>query len=709
MSYMKIVAFALCLAVSPAFADIPAWPEPTRESRPWVYNWWMGSAVDEEGLEFQCRELADKGFGGFHVIPIYGAKKGYEKKWRKLLSPEWAEAWNTAARLAAAHGLGIDLTMGSGWCFGGPWIDRAHAASSGMKVKRAGLGGEGFMLDPFDPEAMKVHVAQFEALFGKGGTAARPRAFYHDSYEYFQAKPKDGGADVDGALLDCFRVWTDWCRGNGYISRNEAHGAPANWLDFYALADIPETEMFGKGDRDILVSKFASSAAHVKGTRLVSAESCTWIDEHFCERPAEIKEFLDRLFLAGVNHVFYHGCCYSPTDAVWPGWCFYASLEMNPRNPIWREVGALNAYIARCQSLFQAWTPDNDLALLWDPSPFRAKHPGKVVKMSIHNRAEWFYGEKIGKAAERLYSAGYAFDYVSPRMVKDGLAEKYAALIDPEEDDVLGADARRLEEIAKGVRRMPFDTGSGLLATRWKKDGETAYFVVNTGVAARAVSAAGRRFAAMDPLTGWTGMRREVRLHPGHSAFLIGDGFSSSPVGAAAKEPSERTPVAGPWRVSPVCGGPRLPAPWVTSDLAGWEGRDEFFSGTMLYSAVFDYAGGGARAALSLGVVKEIARVRLNGRDLGVRFMPPYEFPVPDGLLKARGNVLEVEVTNLGANRLRWNDINKVDWRYFCDINFIGIGYKPFDASKWKPLESGLIGPVEISAVDSRLQFGGAL
>ena len=35
--------------------------------------------------------------------------------------------------------------------------------------------------------------------------------------------------------------------------------------------------MFGKNDRDILISKFASSAAHVKGTKLVSAEICTWI------------------------------------------------------------------------------------------------------------------------------------------------------------------------------------------------------------------------------------------------------------------------------------------------------------------------------------------------------------------------------------------------------------------------------------------------
>ena len=664
-----------------------SWPEPTREMKPWVYNWWMGSAVDAAGLEYQCRELAEKGFGGFHVIPIYGANgpgKCYRSQWKTLLEPEWIGAWNDAAWRAKKHGLGIDLTMGSGWCFGGPWIDKAHAASSGMKVKRAGLGGQGYMLDPFDPEAMKIHIAQFDKFFGKNGVAARPRAFYHDSYEYYGARPKDG-CDVDESLLACFKVWTDWCRDNGYLTRNEAHGAPANWLDFYALADIPETEMFGKGDRDILISKFASSAAHVKGTTLVSAESCTWIDEHFHESPSEIKMFLDRLFLSGVNHVFYHGCCYSPVDAVWPGWCFYASLEMNPRNPIWREMGALNAYVTRCQSLFQTWTPDNDVAVVWDPSPYRAKHPGETKNMSIHNRAEWFYGEQIGKVAKELYEAGYAFDYVSPRMVKEGLAaKKYAVVVDP---------ARY--SAPSGVRKMPFNASSGLLATRWKKEGSTGYFVVNTGAVARAVSAGGAPFGVMDPLTGEIAAERReaVDVAPGHSLFIVGDGFAVSEAGRA-KEFKIARKITEPWTLSPICGGPKLPAQRTLDALAGWETFDEFFSGTMLYRTAFDFAS--RPAVLSLGDVREIARVRLNGRDLGVKFMAPYEFTIPEGVFKDKGNVLEIEVTNLGANRIRWNDINKVDWKYFTDIGMVGVDYKKLDASKWPVKKSGLLGPVEI-------------
>ena len=677
-----------------------AWPEPTREMKPWVYNWWMGSAVDSAGLEYQCRELAEKGFGGFHVIPIYGANgpdNRYRARWKELLSPEWVGAWNIAAWKAESFGLGIDLTMGSGWCFGGPWIDKDHAASSGMKVKRAGLGGAGFMIDPFDPEAMKIHIAAFERFFGKKGSAARPRAFYHDSYEYYGAEPKNG-QDIDEAQLACFKVWTDWCRENGYITRNEAHGAPSNWLDFYALADIPETEMFAKGDRDILVSKFASSAAHVKGTKLVSAESCTWIDEHFCERPAEIKAFLDRLFLSGVNHVFYHGCCYSPVDAAWPGWCFYASLEMNPRNPIWREMGALNAYVTRCQSLFQTWTPDNDLAVLWDPKSFRDKHKGKVENMNIHNRSGWFYGEPIGKVAKELYEAGFSFDYVSPRMVESGLAKKYAVVVDPAE--YLKAETQSRREMVKGARAMPFDAASGLLATRWRKDGATAYFVVNTGSVARVVSAADE-FTAADPLSGVIAKTRAAEILPLHSIFAIGDGFSVQSANPPIKQSNNQTikqpnNVPGPWKVSAVCGGPKLPEPRTLDALAGWETFDEFFSGTMMYRTSFDADAKSGNRTISLGEVREIARVRLNGRDLGVKFMPPYDFVIPEGVLKEKGNELEVEVTNLGANRLRWNDLNKVDWKYFSDINMVDINYKKFDASQWKPIPSGLLGPVRL-------------
>ena len=69
-----------------AVAAKPAWEAESAQTRPWVYNWWMGSAVTEAGLEAQARALAEGGFGGFHVIPIYGVK-GITRRTNHATSP----------------------------------------------------------------------------------------------------------------------------------------------------------------------------------------------------------------------------------------------------------------------------------------------------------------------------------------------------------------------------------------------------------------------------------------------------------------------------------------------------------------------------------------------------------------------------------------------------------------------------------------------
>ena len=797
-----------------------AWPEPTRDAKPWVYNWWMGSAVDAAGLEYQCKELEQAGFGGFHVIPIYGAK-GYEKQWREFLSPAWAEGWSLANSTAARHNLGVDLTMGSGWCFGGPqltkeqgvralvavtnrvalprgaqilWEGRAPAQPNenhlitlaqcltGQSVKRAGPGGKGPMMDPFSTDAMDAFIRPYTAFFDQPGIP-KPTHLYHDSYEYFKSgwtpalfdafrakrgyDLRDHLAELAGVgdreavcrvkcdyretlsdliIEDVFPRWTAWCRARGIRTRNEAHGAPANLLDFYALADVPETEMFGKGDRSILVSKFASSAAHVTGKPLVSSESCTWINEHFNETLAETKVFLDRLFLAGVNHVFFHGFCYSPVDAVWPGWCFYASLQMNPRNPFWRDVPTLAAYITRCQSIFQTWTPDEDVLVYWPIRDLWWNAEGFEQQLTVHRRA-WFEGQPIGTLCQALYDRGYAYDYVSDRMLRQvaagtlKLPARYRVLVVPQCRHMPEATARAIAALeAKGLRvvregtdesrpdggspcgrsalvaaldaagavRMPFNASNGLLATRFAKDGTRIHFVANQGKSAKTVTFE-RPFTVMDPMTGSIRTVISLELPPGHSAFVACESRQDggSPCGRGATccarstesgrgaLPRDRIPVPGPWRLAPVCGGPTLPSATNLASLVAWSTFDPAFCGTMRYTTTFD-APAQAVTQLDLGDVRESARVRLNGVDLGCRILSPFTFDVPAGTLKSHGNELEVEVTSLGANRIRWNDLNGVKWKYFTDINIVTSDYKKFDASTWPVRTNGLLGPVTL-------------
>ena len=870
----------LAARVAPAAEGPADWPPITRECRPWAYNWWPGSAVDRENLARELRRYRDGGLGGIHIIPIYGAR-GAEARYIEYLSPKWMEMLAFAIDEAAKLDLGVDLTTGTGWCFGGPCITKElagwkvvvtngvlAAAPAAPKVKRAGPGGEGPMLNPFDPRAMKTYLQWFTPVFDAPG-APRPRAMYHDSYEYFgpnwsdavpaafekrhgyrladEAEAFAGKGDPDRAarmrcdyretlseiqINEVFAPWAAWCRERGMRTRNEAHGAPCNLLDFYAIADIPETEMFargtrdplksgfdgrfGEGDRNPLVSKFASSAAHVAGRPLTAAESCTWMAEHFCETPEEFKCFIDLLFLSGVNHVFYHGCVYSPDDAAWPGWFFYASSQMSPRNPLWRIAPALNAHIGRCQSVLQSGRPDNDVLLYW---PIHETwSTGGAFQFTVHSR-EWLQEAPVGRTADWLWTKGFGFDYVSDRLLAGvrvegqalrgpggnawraivvpparlmpdptlarllDLAEQGATVVFegglPEDVPGLGRLEERRARMRERLRRLPEAEADGpLRATavgrghvltgpldaalaraglrretlvdhpgarfiRRTRDGGRHYLIVNHGMTPMegwcALSTPVRSAVVMDPLGGAAGkgeLRRgsdgtaeiRLRIDPGHSLILRT--FETADVDA----PPWRFPVvgqslaavSGPWKVEFIAGGPELPKPWDTQELKSWtlsgDPAAEAFGGTAVYRATFDLPPDmpdteqGARnpesadsnsgqsairdprspILLDLGDVRCAAKVTLNGRELGTLLMRPYRVAVPAELLKPKGNNLEIEVTNLAANRIRDLDRRKAPWKIMRDINIVNINYKPFDASSWPVFESGLLGPVTL-------------
>ncbi len=98
-------------------------------TKPWTYWWWPGSAVNEKGIRFQLEAYAKAGFGGLHIIPIYGAK-GFEKDFLPYLSPKWQEQFLFVLKEARRLHLGIDMTLGTGWPFGGPQITPKEAAKA---------------------------------------------------------------------------------------------------------------------------------------------------------------------------------------------------------------------------------------------------------------------------------------------------------------------------------------------------------------------------------------------------------------------------------------------------------------------------------------------------------------------------------------------------------------------------------------------------
>ncbi|MDO6431973.1 glycosyl hydrolase [Flavitalea sp. BT771] len=124
---------------------------------------------------------------------------------------------------------------------------------------------------------------------------------------------------------------------------------------------------------------------------------------------------------------------------------------------------------------------------------------------------------------------------------------------------------------------------------------------------------------------------------------------------------SEIKRLTGPWDVSfdSSWGGPShvsFPA------LVSWTQRPEegikYYSGRATYRKTFDLGqdvapqnGKVRHIYLSLGDVKNVATVRLNGKKLGVLWCAPWQMDITDAVLSG-GNILEVEVVNLWCNRV---------------------------------------------------------
>ena len=156
----------------------------------------------------------------------------------------------------------------------------------------------------------------------------------------------------------------------------------------------------------------------------------------------------------------------------------------------------------------------------------------------------------------------------------------------------------------------------------------------------------------------------------------------------------------GTWKITFIEGGPTLPAGFETDTLASWtklgDEQARRFAGTALYTITFDKPAGDVDEwVLDLGKVCESARIRLNGKSIGTLWSIPFTIPIGQ-FLKQGKNVLEVEVTNLTANRVADLDRRKVSWKNFYNINFVNIKYRRFDASGWPPMDSGLLGPVRL-------------
>ena len=801
MRKLLTIICAVCYA-SAVWAQ--AWPTAKPEAKPGTRWWWLGSAVDEAGLQWNLNEYARAGIGAVEITPIYGVK-GNDSHNIAYLSPEWMQALKTTQNIARSLGIEVDMNCGTGWPFGGPHISLDQAACRAIikdtiiggkhqytieigrtkqKVKRAAPGGEGLVIDHFDREAVAHYLDRFEQAFASSGVPY-PHTFFNDSYEVYKADwtptlfdefQKRRGYDLrtklpellgqvdDGnqvladyretlsdMLLENFtQQWVAWAHKHGVKVRNQAHGSPANLLDLYAAVDIPEIEGFGlsefgikglrtdpgktrKNDSDVSMLKYASSAAHVMGKPFTSSETFTWLTEHFRTSLSQMKPDLDLMFTCGVNHVYFHGSCYTPKDDAWPGWKFYASVDMSPTNSIWRDVPYLTKYIERCQSFLQLGQPDNDFLVylpvrdMWHQ---RDKNNTLLMQFDIHSMAK--KAPQFIRSILTIDSLGYDCDYISDRQlakvhVENGMlvtegGTRYKALIIPSGTTIdsrlqallapissyiiKGEDAA---EMAKHAQAETMKTNFGLRAIRRRTAEGWNYFIVN--LTPHDIESDVTLAVPFESATWFNPMNGDIQpamvnngllhiaLRSGESRILQTSAEPSNHV-APKIHTAEAITLQGPWTLSFIDEMPKVSQTFHLDRLQTWETLSDSAAvtmGTGIYTTSFKLSAKQAKQhwQIDLGDVRESARVYINGQFVGCAWAVPFILDCGSTLHKGQ-NQLRIEVTNLPANRIADLDRKGVEWRKFNEINVVDIDYKNTKYAGWKPVPSGLNSSVKL-------------
>lgn len=344
-----------------------------------------------------------------------------------------------------------------------------------MGREKAGLRGnfiDSLELMP-DLDWSEDLLAQFEARRGYDLTPYLPLILQpgwmeswnaHASPPYFDAGANgeriraDYRLTLSELLIDNFwRPFVAWNKANGFTSRVQAHGGPADLLQSYGLADIPETEDLESGGNTHFL-RLARAAADLYGRQLVGCESLCWKGRAFETTPADWLARVNLLFASGVNAIVMHGFPYALHADAWPGWFPFApsgfmdgfSSMLNEANPLWDGMAALNAYVGRTQAVLQQGR--------------------NVVPVCVYfGEIGYFHGIEPAATEQLLQGLlddGYDYDRINDDAILRGRVAggvllapggaRYSALVVPKRDGMRAATAARLATYAKAGLRIVF-------------------------------------------------------------------------------------------------------------------------------------------------------------------------------------------------------------------------------------------------------------
>ena len=524
--------------------------DPPANARPMMRWWWFGPAVTKPELEKELETMRDAGIGGVEIQPVYPLMLDDEAKGIKnlqYLSPEFLDDVSFANRTARSLGLRVDITLGSGWPYGGPKTTLALSAGSlkvisvpirgttvtspalangdsiiaafavngaeevfdaasarrinlasgavpagtsaqtalffiashtGMMVKRPAAGAEGYVLDHFSRTAIDEHIDDVATPLLNAFGSQPPYSVFSDSLEVYASDwttnfPAEfqsrrgydllphlpellagGTPEAEAIRHDWGETLSDLIRENYLIPlthfaeahqtqfRSQTYGEPAVTLADEAVANLPEGE--GPQWRAFSFTRWASSANHLYGRNVTSAETWTWLHSPvFRATPLDMKAEADRMFLLGVNQIVGHGYPYSPPEAGEPGWSLYAAAVFNSHNPWFPVMPDVTKYLQRVSWLLRQGKPANDIAILLPEDDAQAAFtPGHV---SVTEEMK----KRITSALmSAILDAGYNVDYIDATTIDKLGVIPYPVLLIPPTDRIPLSTYKKIESYA---------------------------------------------------------------------------------------------------------------------------------------------------------------------------------------------------------------------------------------------------------------------
>jgi hypothetical protein len=253
--------------VGPAWAGVEemeaAFRKPPDDARVMMRWWWFGPAITDGEIERELRVMKEGGIGGVEIQPVYPVALDDEKTGIHTvpyLSGEFLARLKFAVRKARELGMRVDVTLGSGWPYGGPsvsvneaagrlrieratvrggtrrvalpyagageqligvfaggreitdlhdgaaWVPDAYqgevlfflSSRTGQMVKRAAVGAEGFVVDHYDRAAVEHYLKTVADPLMKACAPDAPYAVFCDSLEVY-------GSDWTGDFLEEFQ------------------------------------------------------------------------------------------------------------------------------------------------------------------------------------------------------------------------------------------------------------------------------------------------------------------------------------------------------------------------------------------------------------------------------------------------------------------------------------------------------------------------